>query len=46
VNFEFLLNYYLAHKDDDNGRRALQMVDETFEAMARGGIHDHVGKVV
>lgn len=29
--------------DSETGREALQMVEATLQAMARGGIHDHVG---
>jgi uncharacterized protein YyaL (SSP411 family) len=39
VRLEFLLRYHRRTAD----ARALDMVTRTLEAMARGGIHDHVG---
>uniref|UniRef100_A0A914RRW1 DUF255 domain-containing protein n=1 Tax=Parascaris equorum TaxID=6256 RepID=A0A914RRW1_PAREQ len=35
-----------APKFPNPGKLALKMVGETLEAMARGGIHDHVGKLL
>jgi uncharacterized protein YyaL (SSP411 family) len=39
MNFEFLLRRYVQTKDE----KALQMVEKSLLAMARGGIYDHVG---
>jgi uncharacterized protein YyaL (SSP411 family) len=39
VRLEFLLRYHRRNSD----QRALDMVTRTLDAMARGGIHDHVG---
>uniref|UniRef100_A0A914W577 DUF255 domain-containing protein n=1 Tax=Plectus sambesii TaxID=2011161 RepID=A0A914W577_9BILA len=44
VNFEFLLHCYHANKNAAAGKRALEMVEQTLEAMARGGIHDHISQ--
>ena len=33
------------YPDSAMGERALQMVLDTLKAMAKGGIHDHVGQV-
>ncbi|MDA0321798.1 MAG: thioredoxin domain-containing protein [Verrucomicrobia bacterium] len=38
-NLLFLLRYHHAHKD----ARSLAMVEQTLQAMRRGGIYDHVG---
>lgn len=43
VDLEFLLNFYAGNKRTTEGKNALKMVGETLEAMARGGIHDHIG---
>ena len=37
--FNFLLRYYASSKNEE----ALDMVAETLRAMAKGGMHDHVG---
>ena len=45
MDLDFLLYYYTQDKKSEKGIYALQMVEKTLQAMAMGGIHDHVGKV-
>jgi uncharacterized protein len=38
-----VLNYLLRYSVKENNSEALQMVVQTLEGMARGGMHDHLG---
>uniref|UniRef100_F1KWI2 Spermatogenesis-associated protein 20-like TRX domain-containing protein n=1 Tax=Ascaris suum TaxID=6253 RepID=F1KWI2_ASCSU len=44
AELDFMLSFYANNKSTTEGKLALKMVGETLEAMARGGIHDHIGK--
>ena len=45
VNLDFLLRVYSRHHSSKMGKRALEMSLATLKAMAKGGMHDHIGQV-
>lgn len=45
VNLNFLFSYYAKQPKSETGKKALEMVTHTLKMMAKGGIHDHIGKV-
>ncbi|KAF8766595.1 Spermatogenesis-associated protein 20 like protein [Argiope bruennichi] len=44
VVFNFLFRKYSLYPEDKEGKKCLEMALQTLKMMARGGIHDHVGK--
>ncbi|KAK2585832.1 hypothetical protein KPH14_010427 [Odynerus spinipes] len=44
VNLNFLFYIYARDPSSDIGRQSLEMCLHTLRKMARGGIHDHIGK--
>ncbi|GFS41866.1 spermatogenesis-associated protein 20 [Trichonephila inaurata madagascariensis] len=44
VIFNFLFRMYSTNPESKEGKKSLQMALHTLKMMARGGIHDHVGK--
>ena len=45
VLLNFLLRVYARYIGSDMGQNALEMTLACLRAMAKGGIHDHIGQV-
>ena len=46
MNFNFLLRFHIEEPEDVERKSALNMATGTLDMMAKGGIFDHVSKVM
>lgn len=45
-NLLFMFHFYARDPNKSESKKALNMATKTLEMMAKGGIHDHIGKVI